>query len=231
MVPWGAILGVGGSIFGASAAKKAAAESAAAIRYAADKEDARVRELTAPSVEAQKYALPALQKTIQTQLAPEVGTENPYLKTGHKQNLVDIERGRNQALAKSKMFWGKAGGSGQAREEALNIDIGTTEATNRENLGYGTAQQGYKDNKLMSFMSALQGLAGTGSSGVNQAVAGAGSVANAYDAAASTEAAGKTGFAQDIASLGGLGLNDWMNSREYKRLEKILGKTSAKVAA
>src|SRR5689334_3414052 len=92
------------SYFGARSARKAARETADAMRYAADTEAKTIRTLTEPYLEQSRWALPQIRNTIQTQLAPQVGRESSALKGAHDLSLSSINRDRNKARASSFQF-------------------------------------------------------------------------------------------------------------------------------
>jgi len=221
--PIAAAIGLGGSLLGASAAKKAARQQAEAIRAAAQMEDTRIRELTAPYLENYKWASGQTKNAVTNLLMPQVNKESDILRGQHEQSVSDIAKQKRLALGKSSLFWGRTGNTGKARGEELQIGQMATEATNRENLGYGARQESYKDANLNRLMNVLSGASAQGASGLGYAVSGARSQTDALTNAASVESAGKQDLAMGLGSLGGALVGDYLGSLEQKRLAKLLG--------
>lgn len=226
MFPYAAAIGLAGSIFGSNQAAKAAQAQAKAIKYATKTEDKRIRELTQPYLDQAKWAMPQIQNVITNQLAPKIGKDSDTIKGSSDLSLANIERNKNKALASSGMFWNKSGNLGKARGEALQIDQMATDATNRLNLDTTVAQDNYKNNNILTFLNALNGQVSTGQNALGGAISGAGSVASGNIAAANAAAAGRISQAEDIATLGGTFVGDWLGQRENDRLAKILGTNS-----
>jgi hypothetical protein len=128
--------------------------------------------LSKPMLKAQQFALPTLRDLILKNLLPQVGQESPLLRGEHAENVQGITRTGLGALAGSRRYWGAAGNVGRSRGEQFRIGQATTEATNRENLAYGGAQEGYKRQSLADALSATSNLAGLGGQGIQPAMAG-----------------------------------------------------------
>ncbi len=77
------------------------------------------------------------------EFAGRVGTTDPFLEAQHAENERLINRTERQSLGASSRYFGSRGNIGRGRGEAFRIEQGATEARNRENLAYGTAQRDY----------------------------------------------------------------------------------------
>lgn len=218
----GPILGLAGGIFGASQQQKAANAAAAAQIKAAEIEDKRIRELSAPYFDAAKYALPTMKNTVSSVLAPKVGQDSELLTAQHGLNLTGIGRSTNKALATSGMFWKNLGNTGKARGEALDIGRGATDATNQENLSYAGAQETFKNNNTMTFINALNGMVGAGQFGTQMAATGARDSASAQTSAAGIRAQGATNFWDDVGAGVGTAAGTIFGQQENEKLAKIL---------
>jgi hypothetical protein len=130
-------------------------------------------ELAQPYVNATKFALPALQNLAQGYYAPRLGQESAYLKAGLKESLSNIGRQEKQSLAGTQTYWTNKGNVGRGRGESLRIAQQAMESRNQANLGYGQAQQQYKDNtaqQLSNLYGMLGNLGGTGLSTASGAI-------------------------------------------------------------
>ena len=221
--PIAAAIGLGASIYGASAAKKAAARQAEAIKAAAMMEDLRIRELTAPYLEKYKWASGQQQNLASRVLMPQLGRESEILRGQHELSLSQIEKQKRLGLGKSSLFWGRTGNLGKARGEELQIGQMATEAKNRQNLAYGAEQEQYKDVNLRRLMNALGGISGQGAQGLGYGVQGARDVSAGMTKAAGVQAQGTYDFAQGLGSLGGAFVRDYLREDEQKRLARLLG--------
>ena len=228
--PIAAAIGLGGSLIGASAAKKAAARQAEAMLKAAAMEDQRIRELTAPYLENYKWASGLTKETVGKVLMPQLGKESDILKGQQEQSLSDIAKQKRLALGKSALFWGRTGNQGKARGEELQIGQLATDATNRAKLSYGASQESYKDQTTARLMQALGGAAATGAHGLGVAAQGARDVASTTMDAARVRSQGTQDFAQGLGGLGGALVGDWLGQREQDRLAKLLGLAKTKTA-
>ena len=215
--PIAAVLGLAGSYFGAQAQKKAAEKQAAAIQAAANKQAATLRGLAAPYKGLLDYSLPATKSLVDTQIMPTVGKEDPLLTAEHGMNLTGIGRGTNRALAKSKSYWTGTGNVGKLRGEQLAIGQSGVEATNRENLGYGTSQANYKRTRLGLAMDALNGLTQTGNVGTNMLANAAGVEAGGATSAAGVNLEAGNQMYSDIGTIAGIPIGVWLDAQAKKQ--------------
>jgi len=217
---FGAVAGGLGSIWSGIQQQKTAKDMAAAIRYATDRQFAQTEELTRPWIEQAKFALPRLRTAILSQLAPEVGQENPYLRTAHETNVQGIERGTRSALAESARYWGRTGNVSKARGERLQIERGGQETTSAENLRYGSTQKSYKDTRLDRYMAALGQSAGVGTSALGPALRGIEAGAGGAVSAAQVGAGASSDLYGDLGDVFGSLIGDWMDRQAEKRAEE-----------
>lgn len=158
-------LGAVGSLLGASQSSRAASRRAEEARKASRKAAAELRGLAGPYMEQAEYAMPRFRSLIESQYATQVGEDNPLLAAEHEQNLSNISKQQNSALADSKRYWGSMGDLSRSRGEALRIGRDATDEMNRENLGYGTQQQSYRSStadRLANALSVLNSMASPG---------------------------------------------------------------------
>ena len=222
--PWMAAIGLGGSIIGQNEQNQAARAYASQVRASADLERKRILDATAPWTAAGDYGLTGLTNTISTQLAPKVGKQSDVLAGQHNISLSNIGRNERKALAESNLTWGSTGNQGKARGEALQIGDTTTQAANAENLGYGTAQENYKNTNLQNYLSALDSMASKGQSALGYNVNAIRDVGSAYDNAAQIEAGNKSDFGAGLGQAGGALFGNWLSGLDEATLQKLLGK-------
>ena len=174
-----------GGMLGSSAQQQAANAQAAAIQAAANNYMQQVNTAAAPSLSAGVTGLTGL-KRMAGYYGSKLGQESDILNAQKADALSGINRQKQQALAESNRTWLASGNAGRGRGEALRIGQAATEAANKANLGYGTAQDAYKSANAGTYSNLLSGLAGFGSQGLG-AVSGAGAnVLNSNMAAANS---------------------------------------------
>jgi len=195
-----ALIGAGGQLMGGKKAAKAQ-KSAAGQQMA----------MAAPYMKAAGIALPQMTRLVTGQMVPEVGKESPILAGEHRENLAGIGRVGRQETGAAKRFWGTTGNVGRGRGELSRLAFATTGATNRENLAYGGAQEGYKRSRMAEAMGGLSTLAGLGSQGLGAGVTGA----QGYGNAASS-------VWQNFGDVIGQGVGSYQAQMENKRLMDLL---------
>jgi len=195
----GALLGVAG----ASKSGKAAKRAASATERAAQMEDQRLRELSAPFLKQAEFALPALRSVIMQNVAKNVGTESPYIKAEHNINLGEIAKGEQAASAASSGYWNRVGDVGRGRGEQLRIAQAATETRNKENLAYGGTRESARQQALSQFVNALSGLANQGQAGMQPAMMGAQAAYQGATQAAQLRQGGADQMAAMFGNIGG----------------------------
>ena len=218
--PFMAAAGFGGSLYGARKAAKAQAAYAEAMKYAGAKQAQALREIAAPYLEETKLTLPLLRQTIASQLVPRLSGSR-YLKAAHEQNLTDIGREEERALASSRRAY-SAGNLGRARGESLRIGRAGVEARGRENVSYGLTEQADRDTAAGRLINAYQGMVDIGGRGLQPAIGAAGVEANALAQSAGIGAAAKTDFWSDLGGLFGIPVGDYLSGRDTDRMKGLL---------
>jgi hypothetical protein len=185
---------LGGKLLGASQSNKAAKREADAARAASAKAASELRVAAAPFMEQLNYAMPRFRSLIESEYAPKVGADNPFLAAQHQLNESKIGREENAALANSRRYWSALGDLGRSRGEALRIGRNATEEMNRENLNYGVQQQGYRNSTADRLASALEALSSAASPGVDLTADAASAESNGAVRAANIRAAGAKNY-------------------------------------
>jgi hypothetical protein len=221
---WGTIIAAGIGLLSANKANKAAQAQTDAMLETARMEDRRIRELTAPWLQQAKFAMPMLRQTIMSQLAPEVGRDDPFLTKERDIAMRDIGRGEQTALGQTARRWTATGNIGRGRGEQLRIGRSAEEARGEVGLQYGKAQRSYRQGASAAFINALSGLANQGTQGLGPAVTGARDLAQGTMEAARTRAEGQTGMWGDIAGIGA-SVGQYFDERKLqKQLDELLKK-------
>jgi len=216
----GAGIGGLGSLWAAGQADQASKRMADAILRASEREAGTTRRITEPALEQQRYALPRLRAAILGEAAGEMGPTNPLLRVEHGENVTAIGRAKRRALGQSSAYWGRSGNVSKARSDALSIERWATEALGSENLGYAEGQTAYGEGKRSRYIQGLMSLANIGSSAMGPAIQGAGALARGQISAAQVRGAGASDFYNDIGELGGVGIGNWMDREEERRLTR-----------
>lgn len=214
------VVGAGAGLAGASKASSAAKQASNATLRAAQIEDQRLRELSAPFLKQAEFALPALRSVIMQNVAKNVGTESPYIKAEHNVNLGEIAKGEQAASAASSGYWNRVGDVGRGRGEQLRIAQAATETRNKENLAYGGTRESARQQALSQFVNALSGLASQGQAGMQPAMMGAQAAYRGATDAASLRQQGSEQMANMFGSMGGQMFGtgmDWLAMERYKK--------------
>lgn len=190
------------SLIGLGGANSAAKKEQQATNKAADFE----MSLAQPKLDAQKWALPMMQKSIMRLFGGDVNKDSATLRGAHTLNTNSIDRQGALAQQESSNAWAGINprrGAG----EAFRIGMGLTDAKNKENLGYATGQQDYRDSRTSRFMSMLTGYSGLTNGGEGLAVNSSNMRADA--------ASNRQGDVGDLfGTVAGLGLDKWLNKKK-----------------
>lgn len=223
--PWlGAAIGLGSAYLG----KRASDRQASAISDASQQAYEAQMAMAKPFTEMATYALPRLKSAIDTYIAPNAGKESQTLKSAHKLNVGDINKSTSRSLESAKRYWTATGNTGRARGEILRAEASGTEAMNKENLNYATSQDEYKTNSENRLINSLSSLAGIGSTGLSTSTNAISTLNSGRINAALTKASGTTGMAEDIGSIGGAILGDYLGTRQFNKLMKLVSAGAAK---
>ena len=152
----GMAMGVMGSLFGAS-------QAADAQKEAADEQ----MQMAAPYLQEAKLALPQLRALAQGYYAPRVGKDNPLIAAQHQLSLGNIARAKRVGMANITHQFATTGNVGRSRGEQLRLANQLLQSQNQENLGYGQAQQAYRDSTAAQYENILNALIGVGNQGLS----------------------------------------------------------------
>lgn len=157
--------GIGGSLYAAKSARKAANRQASALEYAAAKEAELKRALAEPFLREAEYALPLLHQFIERSLIPASARQPKLFDAVANLNITQIERNRNRALAESTAFWNALHNPAHARGERLRINQAALDAANQARIGSVAQQFKFSNESIARLVNVLSKLAELGAHG------------------------------------------------------------------
>jgi len=120
------------------------------------------------------------------------------------------------------MYFGKQGNVGRSRGEQLRIGSAATTAANQENLGYGTAQQSYRNSTVDRYMSALNNLGQYGQFGVNTASQGIDTTLQGTEMAAGITNQANQEVPNFLTGIAGSTYGQALSDADWKKYSKVL---------
>lgn len=212
-------VGLAGGIFSNNASQRAQNQYADQIMKLAKKQMQFYNNLSAPYRQNIGSSI-ADQSQLQNIAMGKVGQQDPYLKAGLQQNLQDLNRNRDYTNSLANLNFNSVGNKGAGIGMQIRANEAYVQGKNQANIGYGMAQNAYKQqnfNQANALTNQQVQLGQYGTSIASQAGQGFNTMAEAYGIKNQGLQDNYGGLAGMFGQVAGYGLDKWMNPQQKKK--------------